>query len=83
MSHTLDEYPDRVMSTFSVFPSPDKFNTQVFAPYNELLCMHQLLENSYYSVLLDNHKLWHIAHGQLGIEKPSYADRAVEIQREL
>lgn len=74
MTHMIDENPDRVMSTYPVFPSPDKFNTQVIAPYNELLCMQQLIENSYYSVLLDNHKLWHIAHQQLGIAKPSYAD---------
>ncbi|CAJ1445175.1 unnamed protein product [Effrenium voratum] len=47
------EYPDRIMETFSVIPSP-KVSDTVVEPYNAVLSFHQLVENSDESFLLDN-----------------------------
>ncbi|CAB4413036.1 unnamed protein product [Rhizophagus irregularis] len=40
-----EEYPDRMMCTFSVVPSP-KVSDTVVEPYNATLSVHQLVENS-------------------------------------
>ena len=40
-----EEFPDRIMLTFSVFPSP-KVSDTVVEPYNATLSVHQLVENS-------------------------------------
>ncbi|XP_070758121.1 tubulin beta-1 chain isoform X5 [Enoplosus armatus] len=40
-----EEYPDRIMNTFSVMPSP-KVSDTVVEPYNATLSVHQLLENT-------------------------------------
>ena len=44
-------YPDRIMETFSVIPSP-KVSDTVVEPYNAVLSFHQLVENSDESFLL-------------------------------
>ena len=36
-----EEYPDRIMNTFSVMPSP-KVSDTVVEPYNAMLSPHQL-----------------------------------------
>eukprot|EP00439_Symbiodinium_sp_Y106_P074862 s1294_g14.t1 len=48
--HSL-RYPDRIMETFSVIPSP-KVSDTVVEPYNAVLSFHQLVENSDESFLL-------------------------------
>ncbi|KAH8069191.1 hypothetical protein JL721_6009 [Aureococcus anophagefferens] len=45
ISKIREEYPDRVMSTYSVIPSP-KVSDTVVEPYNATLSVHQLVENS-------------------------------------
>jgi tubulin beta len=40
-----EEYLDRMMCTFSVFPSP-KMSDTVVEPYNATLSFHQLVENA-------------------------------------
>ena len=44
ISKIREEYPDRIMSTFSVIPSP-KVSDTVVEPYNATLSVHQLVEN--------------------------------------
>ncbi|CAN1778062.1 Tubulin beta-1 chain, partial [Linum perenne] len=44
ISKIREEYPDRMMLTFSVFPSP-KVSDTVVEPYNATLSVHQLVEN--------------------------------------
>ena len=39
-----EEYPDRIMETFSIIPSP-KVSDTVVEPYNAVLSFHQLVEN--------------------------------------
>merc|ERR1711906_21241 len=59
-----EEYPDRVMCTYSVFPSP-KVSDTVVEPYNCVLSVHQLVENSDESLLIDNEALYDICFGTL------------------
>ena len=45
ISKIREEYPDRMMCTFSVVPSP-KVSDTVVEPYNATLSVHQLVENA-------------------------------------
>ena len=45
ISKIREEYPDRMMLTFSVVPSP-KVSDTVVEPYNCTLSVHQLVENA-------------------------------------
>jgi tubulin beta len=53
ISKIREEYPDRMMLTFSVFPSP-KVSDTVVEPYNATLSVHQLVENADECMVLDN-----------------------------
>ena len=73
ISKIREEYPDRVMCTYSVFPSP-KVSDTVVEPYNCVLSVHQLVENSDESLLLDNEALYDICRRNLDIERPTYTN---------
>jgi hypothetical protein len=45
LSKVKEEFPDRMLATFSILPSP-KVSDTVVEPYNALLSFHQLVENS-------------------------------------
>lgn len=45
LSKIREEYPDRMMASFSVVPSP-KVSDTVVEPYNSVLSLHQLVENA-------------------------------------
>ncbi len=47
------EYPDRMMCTYFVVPSP-KISDTVIEPYNATLSVHQLVENSDETFCIDN-----------------------------
>jgi len=68
-----EEYPDRMLSTYSVMPSP-KVSDTVVEPYNATLSIHQLIENADNVVCLDNDALYDICKSTLKIAQPSYAD---------
>ena len=65
-----EEYPDRMLATFSIFPSPKVSNT-VVEPYNAILSTHNLVENSNITCCIDvsHHSLprfqgdWRERHG--------------------
>merc|ERR1712182_125075 len=59
ISKIREEYPDRVMATYSIVPSPKVSDTGV-EPYNCTLSVHQLVENSDFPFALDNEAL-HVA----------------------
>ena len=40
-----EEYPDRIMTAYSVVPSP-KVSNVIVEPYNATLAFHQLIENT-------------------------------------
>merc|ERR1711912_212471 len=66
-----DGYPDRITTTYSVYPSP-KVSDTVVEPYNAVLSSHQLLENSDETFIVDNEALYNIAHNTLKEAQPNY-----------
>jgi len=68
-----EQYPEKIMSTFSVVPSP-KVSNAVVEPYNATLSIHQLIENTDSVMCIDNDALHDICSKSLGITHPSYKD---------
>ncbi|ODN76403.1 tubulin beta [Cryptococcus wingfieldii CBS 7118] len=68
-----EEYPDRMLATFSVFPSP-KVSETVVEPYNAVLSTHNLVENSDITCCIDNEALYNICTADLKIPMPQYPD---------
>uniref|UniRef100_A0A2C9H450 Tubulin beta chain n=1 Tax=Anopheles maculatus TaxID=74869 RepID=A0A2C9H450_9DIPT len=73
ISKIREEYPDRIMNTFSVVPSP-KVSDVVLEPYNATLSMHQLIEASDQTNCIDNEALYDICFRTLRIFNPTYHD---------
>nr|KAJ3423214.1 Tubulin beta-6 chain [Polyrhizophydium stewartii] len=68
-----EEYPDRMLCTYSVVPSP-KVSDTVVEPYNATLSVHQLVENSDETFCIDNEALYDICFRTLKITNPHYGD---------
>ena len=73
ISKIREEYPDRIMETFSVFPSP-KVSDTVVEPYNATLSVHQLVENADEVQVIDNEALYDICFHTLKLATPTYGD---------
>jgi tubulin beta len=73
VSKIREEFPDRIMSTYSVVPSP-KVSDTVVEPYNATLSIHQLVENADQCFALDNEALYDICFRTLKLANPSYGD---------
>ncbi|MCP9265006.1 beta-tubulin [Dirofilaria immitis] len=73
ISKIREEYPDRIMTTFSVVPSP-KVSDTVVEPYNATLSVHQLVENTDETFCIDNEALYDICFRTLKLSTPTYGD---------
>jgi len=73
ISKIREEYPDRMMCTFSVVPSP-KVSDTVVEPYNATLSVHQLVENSDETFCIDNEALYDICFRTLKLQTPTHDD---------
>merc|ERR1711971_963552 len=73
ISKIREEYPDRIMNTYSVVPSP-KVSDTVVEPYNATLSVHQLVENTDETFCIDNEALYDICFRTLKLTNPSYSD---------
>jgi len=73
ISKVREEYPDRIMETFSIIPSP-KVSDTVVEPYNATLSVHQLVENSDEVMVIDNEALYDVCRRSLDIERPTYTN---------
>lgn len=73
ISKIREEYPDRIMNTYSVVPSP-KVSDTVVEPYNATLSVHQLVENTDESYCIDNEALYDICFRTLKLTTPTYGD---------
>ena len=73
MSKIREEYPDRIMETFSIFPS-SKVSDTIVEPYNAALSIHQLVENADEVMVLDNEALYDICMRTLKLASPTYGD---------
>jgi tubulin beta len=77
ISKIREEYPDRMMMTFSVFPSP-KVSDTVVEPYNATLSVHQLVENADECMVLDNEALYDICFRTLKLITPTCTFTALQ-----
>ncbi|KDN49608.1 putative tubulin beta chain [Tilletiaria anomala UBC 951] len=68
-----EEFPDRMLASWSVLPSP-KVSEVVVEPYNATLSFHQLVENVDLSFCLDNEALYDICQRTLKVKDPGYKD---------
>ncbi|XP_050684694.1 tubulin beta-4B chain-like [Leptidea sinapis] len=68
-----EEYPDRIILTFSVFPS-SRVSDCVVEPYNATLSVNQLVENTDHTFCLDNEALYDICFRTLKLTTPTYGD---------
>lgn len=66
-----EEFPDRIMNTYSVIPSP-KVSDTVVEPYNATLSVHQLIENTDETFCIDNEALYSICFRILKESVPNY-----------
>merc|ERR1711933_714572 len=67
-----DAYPDRILATFSVYPSP-KVSDTVVEPYNAVLSSHQPLENADETFIIDNEALYNISHNVMKKKTVEYS----------
>jgi tubulin beta len=68
-----EKYPDKIITTFSVFPSP-KVSDTVVEPYNATLAMHHLIEAADLVFCLDNEALYDICFRTLKLTTPTFKD---------
>ncbi|KAH9902606.1 beta-tubulin 2 [Cubamyces lactineus] len=73
LSKFREEYPDRMLQTYSILPSP-KVSETVVEPYNALLSVHQLVENSDMTLCIDNEALYDLTQRSLKVKQPSFDD---------
>lgn len=73
MNKIREEYPDRIMNSFSIMPSP-KVSDTVVEPYNAVLSIHQLIENTDACFCIDNEALYDICFRTLKLTTPTYGD---------
>ncbi|KAG7176257.1 Tubulin beta-1 chain-like 2 [Homarus americanus] len=68
VSKIREEFPDRIMNTFSVV------SDTVVEPYNATLSIHQLVENTDETHCIDNEALYDICFRTLKLSTPTYGD---------
>lgn len=73
VSKIREDYPDRMLCTYSVMPSP-KVSDTVVEPYNCTLSVHQLIENADAVFSIDNEALYNICTNTLKNTSPDYSD---------
>lgn len=73
ISKVKEEYPEKIMSSYSVVPSP-KVSDTVVEPYNATLSVHQLVENTDETFCIDNEALYDICFRTLKLTTPTYGD---------
>lgn len=73
LSRIREEFPERILATFSVTPSP-KVSDTVVEPYNAMLSSHHLIENTDETFCIDNEALYNICQNQLKLPTPTYGD---------
>ncbi|CAA7267545.1 unnamed protein product [Cyclocybe aegerita] len=71
LSKLREEFPDRMMATFSILPSP-KVSETVVEPYNAMLSVHQLVDSSDLTICIDNEALYDICTRTLKIPAPNF-----------
>jgi tubulin beta len=73
ISKVREEYQDRIIETFSIFPSP-KVSDTVVEPYNATLSIHLLVDSTDEVMVIDNEALYDICFRTLKLTTPTYGD---------
>jgi len=73
ISKIREEYQDRMITSFSVFPSP-KVSDTVVEPYNATLSIHLLVDSTDAVMVFDNEALYDICFRTLKLTTPTYGD---------
>ncbi|MFN6399401.1 MAG: hypothetical protein ACK449_05880 [Planctomycetota bacterium] len=73
LSKVRENFPDKTIATFSVFPST-KISDSELEPYNAGLTISQISQIAHLVFCLDNEAVYDHCSRSLGIAKPSYAD---------
>ena len=71
ISKIKEEYPDRIMTTYSVVPS-QKVSDTIFEPYNAVLAMNHLINEADQCFVLDNEAMYDMCFRRLMISTPNY-----------
>jgi len=72
LSKIREEFPDSMISTFSILPSTR--SEVVIESYNAILSLHQLIENADTVSCIDNEALYGICNNTLKLPSPDYKD---------
>lgn len=73
ISKVQQEYPDLIVNTCSVMPLP-KVSDTVVKPYNAILSIYQLVENTDETYSIDNEALYDMCFRTLKLTTPTYGD---------
>ncbi|XP_071495570.1 tubulin gamma-1 chain isoform X2 [Diadema setosum] len=68
-----DRFPKKLIQTYSVFPNQDEISDVVVQPYNSMLTLKRLTQNSDCVVVLDNTALNRIATERLHLQNPDFS----------
>ena len=71
ISKIKEEYPDSIMTTYSVVPS-QKVSDTVYEPLNTVLAMNHLINEADQCFVLDNEALYDMCFRRLRISTPNY-----------
>lgn len=66
-----DQFPKKIVQTYSVFPYQDQTSDVVVQPYNAMLTLKRLCVNADCTIVLDNTSLNRITEDRLGIQSAS------------
>lgn len=68
-----EEYPDRILQTFTIMPSP-KVSETVVEPYNAVLSLNEMICSTDETVCMDNEALFDICQNTLKLCRPTMGD---------
>lgn len=68
-----EEYPDKIITTFSIFGS-EKVSDTAVEPYNMILSINKLIENTDLVFCIDNEALYDICFRTLKLTTPTFGD---------
>ncbi|CAF1312382.1 unnamed protein product [Adineta ricciae] len=73
LNRLREEYPDRMIVSYTVFPSP-QVSESIVEPYNALLAAHYHIESTDMLICFDNEALYEICTRSLKISSPTLTD---------
>ncbi|AFN83482.1 gamma-tubulin [Encephalitozoon romaleae SJ-2008] len=67
-----EEFPKKIIQTYSIFPNNDESSDVVVQPYNSILALQRLIENSDCIIAMDNSSLGRYTLDSLRIGTPTF-----------